>query len=87
MIRIQRIKNHTHYPVNIFHQIIIPKPQYYISFRFKEYSALIVIFFLLQMPAAINFNNKLLIRRTEVNNVTANRMLPPEMDIARLMGA
>ena len=59
--------------------IIIPKPHDPKTLRFQISRALLILFSPISMLTAIHFNYKLLLQTNEINNLRANRMLPPEL--------
>jgi hypothetical protein len=66
---------------DLIHDFIVPKAQNTVSLRFQKCSPLGIVLFLLQMLAAIQFDDEFPAGGTEVNHIITDSMLVPKMDI------
>ena len=71
--------NHPNHPVDIFHCIVIPKSDYFISQRLKVFCSFCVVLCLLKVLASVQFNNQFLFDATEIRDVVSNCMLSSEI--------
>lgn len=76
-LNLQSKFNRAKYSIEIIHHIVIPKADYLISLRFQISSALNIVFCLLKMLAAIEFNHQFLFDRDKVNDVVADGVTCP----------
>ena len=65
--------------LNIIFHFIIPKSNDFITLRFQILSSFGITLFLIEMLTAIQFNYQLMFDRNEVNDITADGMLPSEI--------
>jgi hypothetical protein len=72
---------------DIFHHLRIPKAEYAIALLFKGCGSFLVVFNLIQMLAAIQFNHELFLDCTEIDDIVADGVLPAELNISELSAA
>jgi hypothetical protein len=77
----------SHHAIDIVHHIAIPEAENAVAVPFKIGSALSIIFFLIDVLAAIQFDDEFLTRSTEIGDVRANGVLAAEMNAIRPVGA
>ncbi len=81
---IQLTKNFLEYSIGTFQYVIIPKPDYPKSFRFKKSGSLGIAGSLFRMLPAIQFYYQLLFETDEINDVRWKRMLSPKLELAEV---
>lgn len=64
---------------------MVPETQHAVAPRLQEFSSLFIVFLLVKMLAAIQFNDDLLAWGAKVNNVMTNCVLASKMDFMGLM--
>jgi hypothetical protein len=72
------------HPIGIAKDIVIPKPKNPVAFRLQECCALRIRLGQARMLSAIKLHNKPFIKATEVYDVSADLMLPPELRTMQL---
>ena len=77
---IQLTQNFLQYSIGLFQRVIIPKPDYPKSFRFKTSCSLGIARSLLGMLPAIQFHYQLMFKADQINDVRWNRMLSPKLE-------
>ena len=72
--------------LDIIFYLVIPKADHSIPLGFKIGRAFGIRVFLIQMLAAIHFDNEFLSRRAEINDEGTDGMLPAKTDPGKLVG-
>ena len=80
----QLTQNFLQYNICLFQRVIIPKPDYPKTFRFKTSCSFGVAGRLLGMLPAIEFHYQLFFKADEINDVRWNRMLSPKLESAEV---
>ena len=76
---LQRKLDNANDPVNILHHIAIPKTNDFITQRLKILCSFRIIFSLVYVLTAIEFDNEFLFDAAEIGDVVSNRVLPSEV--------
>jgi hypothetical protein len=71
----QRKLNHAYHPVDVFHHIVIPEPNHLITQRLKVLCSFSIVFNLVKVLAAIQFNYELLFDTAEIGDIVSNGVL------------
>ncbi len=70
--------------IRFFQRVMVPKPDYAKTHRFKTRCSLSIAHSLLGMLAAVQFNYQFSLKADEINDVRRNRMLSPKLESAEV---
>jgi hypothetical protein len=76
--KLESFQNRSDDSIDVRHDVVIPESEDAVSLRYKIFGTLCVPLFMLQVRASIQFDYKMVTRRTEVGHIRANGMLPAE---------
>lgn len=77
---LQSLQDHTQNSIHILHDLIIPKTQHPVAGSSEICGSFHIIFSLVDMTAAIHFDDQFHIGRAKIHNIGADRVLPAEMN-------
>jgi len=76
---IKTFSNACQYTIKVINYFIVPETQYPVTLSPQDSCSLFINLLLLCMLSAIQFNNKLLLRTTEIDDIPTNRVLTTEL--------
>ena len=74
------VNNGEYNAINIIHHTIIPKADDFVAERVQVFCSFFIVFFLLQVLTAIQFDDEFLFDADKIGNVLANGVLPSKVD-------
>ena len=75
-----------HHCIDIFEHVMVPEPEDAVSRRLQSFCSLQIIFCLIQVLAAIDFDDQFSAGSTEVYNVMADGVLSTKLNTSNSMG-
>lgn len=81
----QGLNNNKYHTFDVLHHLMIPKPENAIAACLQIPGPFGIVLFLLQMLAAVQFEDEFLARRAEINHILSNCMLIPKVSAFKPM--
>ena len=76
--------NYTYHTVDVLKHIVIPESNYLKALRLQPSSSGFIVFGLLRVLPAVEFDNKFGFESDEIHDVSSDGGLPSKLDVAKL---
>ena len=77
-MQFKSLQNNNIHRLDVFHHLVIPKPQYFIALLLKPIGASCIVSLLTRVLASIYLDDQAPFEASKIDNIPADRVLPTE---------